>query len=94
MNLKGLKAALAVCTLALGFVAVNQVAEAKGAKCWVDGKVVKVKGKNAKAQEAACAEKNGVWSASAPKVAPAETAAPAEPEAAPPADAGGGGGGW
>lgn len=93
MTFKGLKAVLAAGTLALGIAAVNQIAEAKGAKCWVDGKVVKVKGKNAKAQEAACAEKNGVWSSSAPKQAAAEPAAPAEPEA-PPADAGGGGGGW
>lgn len=93
MTFKGLKAALAAGTLALGFVAANQIAEAKAAKCWVDGKAVKVKGKNAKAQEAACTEKGGVWSASAPKQAAAEPAAPTEP-AAPPADAGGGGGGW
>ncbi len=94
MTFKGMKAVLTAGTLALGFVAVNQIAEAKGAKCWVNGKAQKVKGKNAKAQEAACVEKGGTWSSSAPKaLEPAEAAAPAEP-AAPPADAGGGGGGW
>ncbi len=95
MTIQGWKATLVAGTLAFGVMAVTVPAEAKAKwSCQKDGKKVKAKGKNAKAQQKDCEGKGGTWADTAAAPKEAATTEPAAEPAAPPADSGGGGGGW